>query len=69
MIFNYALSHYCIEEVNFDDNTYDNLRSLLQTVDRENIILIVDNGGKIISTLKKNINHFNKLKKTDYLFN
>ena len=69
MIFNYVLSHYSIEEVNFDDNTYDNLRSLLQAVDRENIILIIDNGGKIISTLKKNINQFNKLKKTDYLFN
>ena len=53
MIFNYVLSHYSIEEVNFDDNTYDNLRSLLQAVDRENIILIIDNGGKIISTLKK----------------
>ena len=68
MIFNYALSHYSIEEVNFDDETYYNLKTFLQTIDKENIILIVDKGGALISKLKKNIAEFNRFKKTDYLF-
>ncbi len=69
MIFNYALSHYSIEEVSFDETTYENLKSLLKSVDNENIILIVDAGGKIISRLKNSIKEFIKLKNTDYLFN